>query len=126
VNLGFLFDDATERDEFRVITRFKDSQAGLESAAQKRHFLTRSELYTRLQEAGFVDIHCRMNLQYTIRTLVGVQAYFPQPEWDRMHAELQAQQAKALTLRRKGRIQFYGDTSVMLCPGEITVARRPA
>jgi hypothetical protein len=125
VNLGFLFEDVAERDEFRTITRFKDGQAGLTSAASQRHFLTRQELYTRLQAAGFVDIRCGMYIQYTIHALVDVQAYFPQPEWERMHAELQAQQVKAMALRRAGRILFSGDTSVMLCPGEITVARRP-
>jgi hypothetical protein len=42
-----------------------------------------------------------------------------------MHAEFQAQQAKALHLRRKGRIHFQGDSSTMILPGEITLARRP-
>src|SRR5687768_15919101 len=31
VNLGFLFEDETERNEFRRITRVKDSLAGLRS-----------------------------------------------------------------------------------------------
>ena len=50
---------------------------------------------------------------------------FPEHEWEQVDAELQAQQAKAMLLRRKGRIHFHGDSSTMICPGEITVARRP-
>lgn len=125
INLGFLFDDVEERDQFRELTRFKDSLAGLESAVHNRHFLTREELYTRLQRAGFVDIRCGMHVSYTIRMLVAIQAYFPPHVWEHVHAEMQAQQAKAMILRRKGRIHFHGDSSVMICPGEITVARRP-
>src|SRR5205085_1655244 len=48
VNLGFLFDDVAERDQFREIARCKDSLAGMQSAVDNRHFLTRDELYTRL------------------------------------------------------------------------------
>jgi SAM-dependent methyltransferase len=125
VNLGFLFDDVEERDQFREIARCKDSLAGLHSAVKNRHFLTRGELYTRLQQAGFVDIRCGMHVQYTIRSLVVTHAYFPEHKWEYMHAEFQAQQAKAMLLRRKGRIHFQGESSTMIVPGEITVARRP-
>jgi hypothetical protein len=86
----------------------------------------RKDRYTRLQQAGFAEIRCGMHVPYTIRTLVGVQAYFPEHAWDWVHAELQAQQAKARVLRRRGRIHFHGDSSTMICPGEITVAHRPA
>ena len=125
INLGFLFDDVEERDQFREIARCKDSLAGLHSAVENRHFLTRDELYTRLQQAGFVDIRCGMHVQYTIRSLVVTRAYFPEHKWEHMHAEFQAQQAKAMLLRRKGRIHFQGESSTMIVPGEITVARRP-
>ena len=125
INLGFLFDDVEERDQFREIARCKDSLAGLHSAVENRHFLTRDELYTRLQQAGFVDIRCGMHVQYTIRSLVVTHAYFPEHKWEYMHAEFQAQQAKAMLLRRKGRIHFQGESSTMIVPGEITVARRP-
>ena len=53
VNLGFLFDDVEERDQFREIARCKDSLAGMHSAVKNRHFLTRDELHIRLQQAGF-------------------------------------------------------------------------
>ena len=125
INLGFLFDDAQERDQFREIARCKDSLAGLHSAVKNRHFLTRDELYTRLQQAGFSDLQCGMHVQYTIRSDVVTQAYFPKHAWEHMHAEFQAQQAKAMLLRRKGRIHFQGESSMMIVPGEITVARRP-
>jgi len=125
INLGFLFDDVEERNQFREIARCKDSLAGLHSAVKNRHFLTRDELYTRLQQAGFVDIRCGMHVQYTIRSLVVTHAYFPEHKWEYMHAEFQAQQAKAMLLRRKGRIHFQGESSTMIIPGEITVARRP-
>jgi len=125
INLGFLFDDVEERNQFREIARCKDSLAGLHSAVKNRHFLTRDELYTRLQQAGFVDIRCGMHVQYTIRSLVVTHAYFPEHKWEYMHAEFQAQQAKAMLLRRKGRIHFQGESSTMIIPGAITVARRP-
>jgi SAM-dependent methyltransferase len=125
VNLGFLFDDGEERDQFREIARCKDSLAGMHSAVKNRHFLTRDELYTRLRQAGFVDIRCGMHVQYTISSLVVTHAYFPEYKWEYVHAEFQAQQAKAMLLRRKGRIHFQGESSIMTVPGEITVARRP-
>jgi len=125
VNLGFLFDDVAERDQFRDIARCKDSLAGMHSAVDNRHFLTRDELYTRLQQAGFVDIRCGMHVHYTIRSRVVTDAYFPAHTSEQMHAEFQAQQAKALHLRRNGRIHFQGESSTMILPGEITMARRP-
>jgi hypothetical protein len=125
VNLGFLFDDVEEREQFRDIARCKDSLAGMHSAVANRHFLTRDELYTRLQQAGFVDIRCGMSVQYTISSRVVTDAYFSGHDQEDMHAEFQAQQAKALLLRRNGRIHFQGASSTMLLPGEITIARRP-
>lgn len=126
VNLGFLFDDEAERDEFREITRVKDSLAGLQSAVTQRHFLTREEFYNRLYAAGFADVRCGRSIHYSIRSEVAIQQYFPPEAWEQMSAELQAHQARALLLRRRGRIHFQGDHSIMLCPGEITLARRPS
>ena len=125
VNLGFLFDDGAERDQFREIARCKDSLAGMQSAVDNRHFLTRDELYTRLQQAGFVDIRCGLHVPYTISSRVVTDAYFSGHKQEDMHAEFQAQQAKALHLRRNGRIHFEGESSTMILPGEITIARRP-
>jgi ubiquinone/menaquinone biosynthesis C-methylase UbiE len=125
VNLGFLFDDVAERDQFRDIARCKDSLAGMHSAVDNRHFLTRDELYTRLQQAGFVEIRCGLPVHYTINSQIVTDAYFSGHHQDDMHAAFQAQQAKALHLRRNGRIRFQGDSSTMILPGEITIARRP-
>jgi ubiquinone/menaquinone biosynthesis C-methylase UbiE len=124
INLGFLFDDTEERDQFRELTRFKDRAAGLASAAKNRHFLTREEFYSQLQQVGFVDVRCGMHFHYTIDSSIVVKTYFPEHEWECMHADVQAQQAKAMLLRRRGRIHFQGDNSMMICPGEITIARR--
>lgn len=124
INMGFLYDDVEERDEFRELARLKDSRAGLHSAAENRHFLTRDELYSRLHEAGFMDVYCGKEILYKIRTRVGVQAYFPEHQWDAMQAALQADQAKAVVMRRNGHLPWQGDSSVLICPGEITVARR--
>jgi SAM-dependent methyltransferase len=125
VNLGFLYDDVAERDEFRQLVRFKDRTAGLLGAMRNRHVLTRDEFYARLHQVGFVDVQCARHIHYTIHSRIGVQAYYPVARWERMHAALQAQWAKAMTLRRNGRIQFQGDNGVLICPGEITLARRP-
>ena len=125
VNLGFLFDDVEERDQFRDIARCKDSLAGMHSAVDNRHFLTRDELYTRLEQAGFVDIRCGLPVHYTIHSYIVTDAYFSGHHQEDMHAAFQAQQAKAMLLRRNGRIHFQGDSSTMILPGEITLARRP-
>ena len=58
VNLGFLYDDVAERDEFRKLVRFKDRTAGLLDAMRNRHVLTRDEFYARLHQVGFVDVQC--------------------------------------------------------------------
>ena len=125
VNLGFLYDDVAERDEFRKLVRFKDRTAGLLDAMRNRHVLTRDEFYAWLHQVGFVDVQCVRHIHYTIHSRIGIQAYYPVARWERMHAALQAQWAKAMTLRRNGRIHFHGDSGVLTCPGEITLARRP-
>jgi SAM-dependent methyltransferase len=126
VNLGFLFDEDGERDELRSIARVKDTLAGMDGAVRNRHFLTRKEFYELLGEAGFVDIHAVCNFDYRIRSQVVAEQYF-KPEV-RLAGDLehQAAQVKAFRLRKKGRILFEGASSVMLCPGEITYARKPS
>ncbi len=126
INLGFLFDDVAERDEFREITRVKDQLAGLEYAVSNRYFLTHNELYTRLYQAGFSDIYCAKSCQYSIRSAVAVEAYFATETRDSAHAALLDAQAQASLLCQRGRIQFHEHGSTMICPAEITVARRPA
>lgn len=126
VNLGFLFDSIQERDELRAIARVKDTLAGMDAAARDRYFLTREEFYGLLREAGFVDVRAVRAVDYRIRSQVVAEQYF-KPEV-RLAGDLehQAAQAKAFALRRCGRIRFEGTSSLMLCPGEITIARRPS
>lgn len=125
VNLGFLFDDTAERDEFREIARHKDTLAGMQVAADQRHFLTRQELYARLTQSGFVDLAAAEAFEYRIHSSAVSRHYFAKPGLEQADAENQAVQAKAMTLRRHGRLRFDGECSLMTLPGEITVARRP-
>jgi hypothetical protein len=125
VHLGFLFDDEAERDQLREIARCRDRLAGRHRAVDHRPFLTRDARYTRLAQAGFVDIRCGMQVHYTINAQVVTHAAFPAHHADDLHAAFQAQQAKALLLRRKGRMHFQGASSTMRIPGKITLAHRP-
>ncbi len=125
VNLGFLFDDEKERDELREIARAKDSLAGLEMAVRNRHFLTRKEFYHELRRAGFVDIEAAHAFNYQIRSAIVAKRYFHTEIVEQESIAFQMAQLKALTMRRNGKIRFEADGSVMECPGEITLARRP-
>lgn len=125
VNLGFLFDDEAERDEFREIARVKDAVAGMTAAAERRHFLTRDEYYGMLREAGFVDVYAARAFGYTICSQVVAEQYFPEATRQQDDLAHQIAQLRALRLRANGRVRFEGPRSVMRCPGEVTVARRP-
>ncbi len=125
VNLGMLFDSVKERDELRELARVKDTFAGMHAAALNRYFLTREELYSFLRAAGFVDVRQAHSLEYSIRSRAVADHYFRPEERERTNLEFQAAQIKAVTLRKNGRLRFEGAESVMSCPGEITVARRP-
>lgn len=119
VNLGFLFDDPRERDEFTEITRWKEELGRPPGETIRRHFLTRDELYGFLTQAGFIDVSRRQQLDYAIHSSAIEKAY------GTAGAELQAAQARALALRRAGRIRFERDHSLMMLPSELTVCRRP-
>jgi SAM-dependent methyltransferase len=123
INLGFLFDDAVERDEFIQVTRAKDSLAGMQMLVENRYFLLKDELYSLLNDSGFAEPRCGHSLHYTIQSKMAAEQYFDGDE-DR-HFQLQAAQAMARTLRRKRRIEFKEDWTVMRIPGEITVAQKP-
>jgi ubiquinone/menaquinone biosynthesis C-methylase UbiE len=125
VNLGFLFEDPQERAEVRELARVKDTLAGMTGAALNRHFLLREELYTFLANAGFVGVRAIQTLDYTIRSQVVAEQYFPAPVREQTDLENQAAQVKAVTLRRNGRVRFEGTGSILSFPGEITIARRP-
>lgn len=125
VNLGFLFDDVAERNELREIARVKDTLAGMHVAAVRRHFLTREELYSCLARVGFVDAAPAEAIEYRIASTAVARSYFSRPGLEGADAEFQATQARSMALRRGGRLTFDGASSLMVLPGEITVARRP-
>lgn len=125
VNLGMLFDDPAERDELREIARVKDTFAGMQAAVVNRYFLLRSELYGFLGDAGFIDVRPARSLEYSIRSSVVAKQYFSADARTKTDLEFQSAQVKAVTLRRHGRVRFEGDATIMTCPGEITVARKP-
>ena len=125
VNMGFLFDDTAERDEFREIARTKDTLAGLDSMARDRHFLLRAELHPRLESAGFAEVRDAHAFDYRIHSAVVAKAYFARAGMQWADVESQVPQVRARTLRRNGRVRFEGECSVMSLPGCITVARKP-
>ena len=125
VNLGFLFDDAAERDDLREVARVKDTLADMHAAAARRHFLTRDELYSRLGRAGFLEVTAAEAIEYRITSAAVAKHYFARPGLEGADAEFQATQARSMALRRHGRLRFEGADSLMVLPGEITVARRP-
>ena len=126
INLGMLFEDSQERDELSEIAKVKDTWANMTDLVKNRHFLTKEELYGWLEEAGFVDIQCAYPFHYSINSAIVAQQYFPSEVRIQGDLEHQAAQAKAYKMRLNGRIQFERNNSVMLCPGEITIARKPA
>ncbi|HVR85831.1 MAG TPA: class I SAM-dependent methyltransferase [Planctomycetota bacterium] len=125
VNLGMLFDDAKERDELREIARVKDTFAGKHAAAFNRFLLTRPELYAFLQGAGFIEVRAAHALDDVIHSHPVGEQYFRPEIREKTDLEFQAAQIKAPTLRRNGRLRFEGTSSVLRCPGEVTIARRP-
>ncbi|MBG1270900.1 hypothetical protein [Nostoc sp. WHI] len=120
-----LFDDAEERDELREIAKVKDTFANMTDLTSNRHFLTREELYGWLTEAGFVNIRGEKSFNYNINSSIVAQQYFSDKERIRGDLEHQAAQVRARKMRLNGRIHFDHDTSLMLCPGEITIAQKP-
>lgn len=125
INLGFLFEDEEERDEFREITYVKDSLAGLNAMAERRHFPTRDELYEQLSDAGFTGPIRSYPITYTLRSWVAAEQYFTESERVEKELLLHASQAKARKLRKNGKILFHGDRTTMYMPGEITVVEKP-
>lgn len=125
VNLGMLFEDPQERDELREIARVKDTWANMTDLTKNRHFLTKEELYGWLTEAGFGEIRSAQSFNYNINSSIVAQQYFSEQERSQADLEHQAAQARARKMRLNGRIRFDRDASLMLCPGEITIAQKP-
>ena len=125
VNLGFLFDEFIERDEFIRIANVKDHLAGMEKAARKRYFMTRTELYDHLKDVNFSKVEAGAYFNYHIHSEVVASQYFKGPHELEYDLEHQAIQVKAIHLRRRGRIEFTDTASIMHLPGEVTKARKP-
>jgi len=125
INLGFLFNEVQERDEFAEITKVKDSIIGAVDAVENRYFLMRDELYALLNRVGFEEVAKRVSFEYVIRSEIVEKEYFSEPKWDQAITELRMAQSRAMTLQQHGRITFDGEDSVMRLPGEITVAVKP-
>jgi SAM-dependent methyltransferase len=127
VNLGMLFEDTVERDEFRNIARTKDLMAEMHDAVVNRHFLTRDEFYDHLRACGYSSCEPVRTFDYKIWSDIVRAQYFDRFKDRALELDLEHQvaQVRAHTLRRRGRIVFEGDRSAMFCPGEITAARKP-
>ena len=121
-----LFDDPRERDELAAIGRSKDSLAGMTDAVKNRFWLTREDLYGFLKDVGFVDVQSAEKFEYSIASHIVSRHYFDDGARDHFDLEFQASQARARTLRKNGKIRFERDCTIMRCPGEITVARKPS
>lgn len=124
IMLGFVFDNEEERNEFAILTKFKDATAGMKYAAENRHFSTRKEINRLMEEVGFESHFTEEVFEYTIHSDVVVDEYFKHLDNRFANMELQSHQAKALTLRKNGRIRFQSDISIMSLPGEITIAEK--
>lgn len=125
VNLGFLFTKAEEREEFAEIAKVKDKLAGMEDAARRRHFSTEAEFFGNLKSAGFINVYNAQEFCYSIRSDAVAQNYFKGPhmkDYDRQHQDAQRQ---AKNMIQNQRIVFEDTHSVMICPGQVTLAQKP-
>lgn len=126
INLGFLFNDVQERDEFAEITKVKDSLIGAVDAVANRYFLMRDELYELLDSVGFEEVTGRISFEYVIRSEIVEKEYFSKPKFDgEAITKLKMAQRRAMTLQQHGRVVFDGEQSIMRLPGEVTVAVKP-
>jgi SAM-dependent methyltransferase len=125
INLGIVYDDTQERDEFRELVRLKDSLAGLTSLVENRHFLLRGEFYSNLRAAGFSSIECARQFHYNVLTSVLAETYFAPEEQSAFALAFQQEQLGCVAMRRNHRFIFSGTDSQMFMPAEITVVRKP-
>ncbi len=124
INLGFLFNDVQERDEFAQITKVKDNLMGAADAVANRYFLMREELYGFLNSVGFKEAKGHKTFEYVIRSEIFEKEYFSNLK-PNAAIELRAAQEQARTLRNHRRILLDANSSVMRIPGEITIAIKP-
>lgn len=124
INLGALFEEEEERDEFHAIIRAKDRLASLHHLVENRYPLIRKELYAYLDKAGFCSVRCGKHFEYVHRSDRFAEQYFPEENRAELELEFQQQQIRARCLRLREKIIFQGLISIMTAPGEITVAQR--
>ena len=125
INLGFLFNNQNERDEVRKLAAVKDELAGMKQAQKNRYFMMRDELYKCLEAAGFINIQAKINFDYHILSKIVAEYYFDKNIRDDLNIKNQAAQIYSVALRRNERIQFIKDESLLILPGEITIAYKP-
>ena len=125
VNLGFLFDNLCERNEVRKLAKVKDKLANMKRAEECRHFLMRDEFYEKLEAVGFNSVQAKTSFNYRISSKIVADNYFEEASRHALNMENQAAQARCQVLRKNGRIEFVKDETLLIFPGEITVARKP-
>ena len=124
INLGFLFNDVQERDEFTQITNVKNNLIGARDTVANRHFLMREELYGFLNSVGFKEAKEHTTFEYVIRSEIVEKEYFSNLK-PNAAIEARAAQERATTLRNHRRIFLDANRSIMRIPGEITIAIKP-
>ena len=125
INLGFLFHNVQERDEFAEITKVKDRLIGATDAVANRYFLMHDELYNFLDLAGFKETQTHSCFEYVIHSEIVEKEYFSKPKLNNAMVKLRAAQERATTLRKHGRVLLEVNRSTMRLPGEITIALKP-
>lgn len=123
VNLGFIFDNADERDEVRILAKVKDRLAGMKQAEKRRHFIMRDEFYERLDKVGFISVQDKISFNYHISSKIVADNYFSNsPAAD---IEYRAAHEDCHVLRKNGRIEFKKDETILKLPGEVTIPVKP-
>ncbi|RDH42859.1 class I SAM-dependent methyltransferase [Zooshikella ganghwensis] len=125
INLGFLFSNQREREEFTQITRVKDNLIGATDSVTNRYFLLRHELYSLLHEVGFNSIECSTAFNYSIHSDIVENEYFPENSSAIKKIIATQQQAKMLLKNKRIKIDKITESSTMYLPGEITIATKP-
>jgi len=122
--LGFALTDRATQAELQTLAAHKDTLAGLQGMAQRRHFPTRAEVEQLHEQAGLRlvrTIPCR----YSIQTSVVAQQYFQTGHQRATFIEeCEALFTRSHALRQAGRICVHGDDSTMTLPGLMTLAGR--
>ncbi|MBL7672545.1 MAG: class I SAM-dependent methyltransferase [Bdellovibrionaceae bacterium] len=120
INLGFLFDEESTRDDVRRLALCKDELAGFSGAVSNRYFLLRKELIQFLHGAGFVRVQTLKKVMYNISAGRVAKNYFPR-DFEK-HQIFKDAILSSRNLRDFGYIEKQGDDIAFLAEGEITIA----